>query len=272
MAEKIDRAVGAAVTVEVSGAVATLTLNRPERRNSFSDGLVLDALTAVEQLIETPEVRVLVLTGAGKHFSVGGDLDSFAAGGFSGNDAALETSVRELLRGTQLSVQLRESRLVTIAAVRGACAGAGLSIAAACDLRIASDTAVFRTAFLDAGLSGDFGGTWLLTRLLGEAKAKELFMLNEKLDATEALRIGLVTRVVSDSELLARALILAEQLAAKPPIALRHIKQNLTETTPDFLLANAEEARRNVLSGRTADAVEAATAFLEKRAPVFTGR
>lgn len=261
-----------AVTLEVDGAVATLTFNRPEQRNSLSDALVAQSLDAIEQLIDTPEVRVLVLTGAGTHFSVGGDLDKFSAGEFTSEGMPLEASVRELVGATQLSVQLRESRLLTIAAVRGACAGAGLSIAAACDLRVASDTSVFRTAFLDAGLSGDFGGTWLLTRLLGEAQAKELFLLNEKFDAAEALRIGLVTRVFTDDELMAGALILAEQLAAKPPIALRHVKQNLTDTTPDFSLAIGREAYRNIVSGRTADAVEAATAFLEKRAPVFTGK
>ena len=261
-----------AATIEINGAVATLTLNRPDKRNSFSDDLVSDVRSALEHLTDSTEVRVLVLTGAGAHFSVGGDLDKFSAGGFTKGGAARETSVRELLGATQISVLLRESPLITIAAIRGACAGAGLSIAAACDLRLASDTAVFRTAFLDAGLSGDFGGTWLLTRLLGEAKAKELFFLNEKVGAREALRIGLVTRVVADDELHTEAHVMAEGLAAKPPIALRNVKANLTETTPEFQLAIAREARRNIASGRTSDAIEAASAFLEKRRPVFIGR
>ena len=261
-----------AATIEIAGAVATLTLNRPDKRNSFSDELVSETRSALEHLIESGEVRVLILTGAGAHFSVGGDLDKFSAGGFTKDDASVEASVRELLGATQISVLLRESPLVTIAAVRGGCAGAGLSIAAACDLRVASDTVVFRTAFLDAGLSGDFGGTWLLTRLLGEAKAKELFFLNDKVGASEALRIGLVTQVVPDDELDAAASALAERLAAKPPIALRNVKANLTDTTPEFALAIAREARRNITSGRTHDAVEAASAFLEKRQPVFAGR
>lgn len=215
---------------------------------------------------------MLVLTGAGDHFSVGGDLDSFAAGGFQQADTAAETRARELASAGRLSLLLRESSLITIAAIRGACAGAGLSIAAACDFRVASAGAVFRTAFVDAGLSGDFGGTWLLTRLLGEAKAKELFFMNERVDAAESLRIGLVTRVFPDEETLAGALILAEQLAAKPPVALRALKANLTDTTTDLALALVAEARRNVACGRTDDAIEAATAFLEKRPAVFVGR
>lgn len=262
---------GSAVIVDVDGAVATLTLNRAEKRNSLSDALVADALDAVERLIETPEVRVLVLTGAGDHFSVGGDLDSFAAGGFQQLDTPAEAQSRELASAGRLSLLLRESNLITIAAIKGACAGAGLSIAAACDFRVAAAGAVFRTAFVDAGLSGDFGGPWLLTCLLGEAKAKELFFMNDRVDATEALRIGLVTRVFPDEETLAGALALAGQLAAKPPVALRNLKANLTDTTPSLALALVSEARRNVACGRTDDAIEAATAFLEKRPAVFVG-
>lgn len=261
-----------AVLVEIDGPVATMTLNQPEKRNSFTDRMLFDSLDRIEEIIDNEQVRILVLTGAGRHFSVGGDLDEFAAGEFQPEGVPLETSVARLRRFMQLSHYLRESRLITVAAVNGACAGAGLSVAAACDLRFASERSVFRSAFVDAGLSGDFGGTWSLVRLLGEARAKELYMLNEKVSPEEAQRIGLVSRLFPESDFLAQVQEEARRLASKPPVALSYIKQNLNETSTEFTLALDREARRHVLSGYTEDAIEAASAFLAKREPTFVGR
>ncbi|QPZ39295.1 enoyl-CoA hydratase/isomerase family protein [Paramicrobacterium chengjingii] len=261
-----------AVTVEIDGAVATMTFNQPEKRNSFTDKMLFDSLDRIEALVDDENVRILVLTGAGRYFSVGGDLDEFAAGEFQPADVPIGTSVAKLRRFMQLSQYLRESRLITIAAVNGACAGAGLSVAAACDLRVSSERAVFRAAFLDAGLSGDFGGTWSLSRLLGEAKAKEFYMLNDRVSPQEALRIGLVSRVFPEEGFLDQALSLAHDIASKPPVALDLIKKNLTDTTTEFSVACDREALHHVLSGNTADAIEAAAAFLEKREPQFIGR
>lgn len=260
------------VLVEINGPVATMTFNQPEKRNSFTDLMLFDSLDRIEEIIDDEDVRILVLTGAGRHFSVGGDLDEFAAGEFQPEGVPIETSVAKLRRFMQLSHYLRESRLITIAAVNGACAGAGLSVAAACDLRFASERSVFRSAFVDAGLSGDFGGTWSLVRLLGEARAKELYLLNDRMSPEEAQRIGLVSRVFSESNFLEQVQKEAQLLAAKPPVALSYIKQNLNETTTEFTMALDSEARRHVLSGYTEDAIEAAAAFLEKREPAFVGR
>lgn len=261
-----------AVVVEIDGAVATMTFNQPDKRNSFTDKMLFSALDRIETLIDDESVRILVLTGAGRYFSVGGDLDEFAAGEFQPEGVSIGANVAKLRRFMQLSQYLRESRLITIAAVNGACAGAGLSVAAACDLRVASERSVFRSAFLEAGLSGDFGGTWSLSRLLGEARAKEMYLLNDKVSPEEALRYGLVSRVFPEASFLEDAQALAQSLAQKPPVALRMIKENLTDTTPEFSVACDREAYRHVVSGYTEDAIEAAAAFLEKRAPQFVGR
>jgi 2-(1,2-epoxy-1,2-dihydrophenyl)acetyl-CoA isomerase len=159
-----------------------------------------------------------------------------------------------------------------VAAVNGPCAGAGLSLALACDLRLASATAVFRTAFLGAGLSGDFGGTWSLSRLLGEARAKELYLLDEKVPAAEALRLGLVTRVFGAEEFTASVAGVVDGLAGRAPLALRGIKENLTDAARlSFAEACDREAARHIACSLSADSAEAAAAFLERRGPVFTG-
>ena len=253
-----------------SDGVVTLTLNRPDRLNALSAELLEALLAAVEQAVSDDGVRVLVLTGAGRGFCVGGDLQSFSAG--SAGELPEASRVGQLRRYVRISQLLRESDVVSVAAVNGACAGAGLSLALACDLRLAADTAVFRTAFLTAGLSGDFGGTWTLTRLLGEARAKELYLLNEKVPAVEALRLGLVSRVFPAEEFAVQARSIADGLAAQAPLALRRMKQNLADAgRASFAEACDREAERHIACSLTADATEAATAFLERRPPVFTG-
>jgi 2-(1,2-epoxy-1,2-dihydrophenyl)acetyl-CoA isomerase len=259
------------VLCEVEDRVATVTLNRPERRNAMSPELLAELLASLERVADDDDVRAVVLTGAGDAFCVGGDLQAFARG--DSNGASLDERVAGLRESVRCSELLREMPKPTIAAINGAVAGAGLSLACAADVRIASRSAVFRTAFLSAGLSGDFGGTWTIPRLVGEAKARELYLLNRKLDAEEALRIGLVAELVDADSLTDRIATLARELAAQAPLAVAGIKANLNDS-PDVSFAEQldRESKRHVSLGRSEDSAEAARAFLEKRAPVFHGR
>ncbi len=178
-----------------------------------------------------------------------------------------------MLQLTRASTLLHEMPKVTIAAVNGPCAGAGLSLACAADLRIAAESAVFATAFLRAGQTGDYGGTWLLPRLVGPGKARELFFLGDRIDAEEAVRIGLVNRVVPDEDLLPVAQAVAEQVAAAAPLTLAGLKANLNDADylrlDDLMRAEAVRFTRN---RSTRDSLEAVNAFLDKRAPTFEGR
>ncbi|MFV0435047.1 MAG: enoyl-CoA hydratase/isomerase family protein [Leucobacter sp.] len=259
------------VLLSVSGPVATIRLNRPERRNSFT-GAFMDSLAdAVEAAIEAAGVRVVVLTGGERCFSVGGDLEEFSAGAFAPAHMTVEESAAELRHRARAVELLRASDRVSVAAVSGPCAGAGFSLAAACDLRIASTTAVFRTAFIGAGLASDYGGLWSLTRLVGEARAKELFLLNTKLSAERALDIGLVSAVVDPTGLEQAAAEVAETLAAQAPLALSAIKRLFTAQPGDFSAALDEESLAQKRLAYTSDAREAARSFVERRAPRFGG-
>jgi 2-(1,2-epoxy-1,2-dihydrophenyl)acetyl-CoA isomerase len=259
------------VLYEVADRVATVTLNRPERRNAMSAELLQELLAALERAAADDDVRAVVLTGAGPGFCVGGDLQAFAQGSNGGGD--LEARIAGLRESVRCSELLRGMPKPTIAAVNGAAAGAGLSLACACDLRIAARSAVFRTAFLSAGLSGDFGGTWTIPRLVGEAKGRELYLLNRKLDAAEAHDIGLVAEVVDDEGFAARVREIATELAAQAPLAIASIKANLNDSPNGTFAEHLDrECERHVTLGRSEDSAEAARAFLEKRAPVFHGR
>jgi len=231
------------VRFEVSGPVATITLNRPDRLNAMTEELIGGVLACLEQATADDAIRAVVLTGAGRGFCAGGDLG--AMGEFAGprTEEASRAELRRLHRTTEL---LHEMPKVTIAAVNGPCAGAGLSWACACDLRIAAESAVFRTAFLSAGLTGDFGGTWSLTRLVGAGRARHLFFLNEKLSAASAAAIGLVGEVVPDGALMGRVADIASALAQAPPHVVAGIKQNLNDAQELGLhaLLNAEADRQ----------------------------
>ena len=255
----------------VADRVATVTLNRPERRNAMSPELLRELLAALERAASDHEVRAVILIGAGPSFCVGGDLQSFAQG--DSGEVPLDERIAGLRESVRCSELLREMPKPTIAAVHGAAAGAGLSLACAADVRIAARSTVFRTAFLSAGLSGDFGGTWTLPRLVGEAKARELYLLNRKIDADEAQRIGLVAEVVDDDAFEARVREVALELAAQAPLALARIKVNLADTWRGTFAEHLDrECPRHVGLTRTEDSAEAARAFLEKRQPVFLGR
>lgn len=260
------------VLYETDGAVATVTLNRPERLNAMNRELMGAAVAALERAASDESIRVLILTGAGRGFCAGGDLAGFADGEFK-RPQPIEERIAELRRNMRTSQILRESDLITIAAINGACAGAGFSWACACDLRYAAASAKFNTAFLNAGLSGDFGGTWSLTRIVGNARARELYLLAERFGAEQAERIGLVSKVLADAELMDYVRGVARRLADSAPIALRRIKQNLNDATRlGFAEALDREADRHSRCGMTEDNTEAAKAFLEKRKPVFKGR
>lgn len=263
------------VLIERDGPVATVVLNRPERLNTMSGELLEGVLGALEALADDGEVRAVVLTGTGRAFCAGGDLQGMAAGHAGGLEgpasrAGRVGALRRVMRTSQL---LHEMPKPTIARINGACAGAGLSWACACDLRYCADTAVFNTAFATAGLSGDFGGTWFLPRIVGGAKAAELYLLAEKFDAAEAERIGLVSRSVPAAALDEEVRRVASRLAGLSPLALQAIKANLVDSATATLAGQLDrEAQRHIASGFTEDAREAAAAFLEKRSPVFRGR
>ena len=248
--------------------VATLTLNRPDRLNALSEAMVAALGEALQRLNLDPAVGAIILTGAGRGFCAGGDVKRMTEA-----NQGLEER-HEGLRWRHETVRLlRTIGKIVIAAVNGPVAGAGLGLALACDLRLAARSARFRTAFAAVGFSGDFGGSWSLTRLVGTAKARELYYLNPLIDADEALRLGLVTKVVDDALLLPEAEAMARSLARGPLVAFAHMKRNLhaAETEPLQTVLDME-ALGQARTGMTEDHREAARAFVEKRAPVFHGR
>jgi 2-(1,2-epoxy-1,2-dihydrophenyl)acetyl-CoA isomerase len=266
------------VEYDVADGVATITLNRPESMNTMGGELLPLTNAYLGTAAGDGDVRVVVLTGTGRAFCAGGDLRDMASGnrgapGGSIGPRSVARAIDDLRHHMRSSQLLREMPKVTIAAINGACAGAGFSWACACDLRYAADSAVFNTAFLTAGLSGDFGGTWTLPRIVGAAKARELYLMPQKFDSAEALRIGLVSEVVPQDDFADFVLEKAHRAAAFAPLTAASIKANLNDADHvSFSEALDREADRHIRSGLTEDSREAARAFLEKRAPTFTGR
>lgn len=257
------------VLLDISERVATVTLNRPEKLNALNSEL-MDALPPIiERLADDREVRCVVVTGAGRGFCAGGDI----AGMASGDTVPGENPVAQLRRREEVSRLLHEMPKPTIAGINGPAAGAGLSIALACDIRIAAESARLGTAFARIGFSGDFGGTWMLQRLVGPAKARELYFTGELIDAREAERIGLVNRTVPDDQLAAETRALALRIAQGPPIALARMKQNMNlALTSDYSKLLDAEAEGMIMTAMTEDNREAIRAFLEKRPATFQGR
>jgi 2-(1,2-epoxy-1,2-dihydrophenyl)acetyl-CoA isomerase len=242
--------------------VATISLNRPEARNGITPKMLDELFEAVQDAAADKMLRVLVLRGAGRDFCPGADVKAYAAGAGPSDPKTFT-----------VSVLLHECALLTVAAIKGACAGAGLGWASACDMRLCDTTAKFNTAFLDVGLSGDMGGTWFLPRIVGAAKARELYFLPGKFEAEEAARIGLVNRVVPEAEFEASLAALTTRLANSSPLALKGMKANFVESErmglAEFITA---ETQRHSACGRSEDSREAFRAFVEKRKPVFQGR
>jgi 2-(1,2-epoxy-1,2-dihydrophenyl)acetyl-CoA isomerase len=262
---------------EQRDAIATITLNRPERLNAMSEELMEGAIAGIERAASDDSVRVVILTGTGRGFCAGGDLGVLSERGKAlaagQTRSSQRTRVALLRRSMQSSQLLHEMEKVTIAAINGACAGAGLSWACACDLRFAAQHAKFNVAFRNAGLSGDFGGTWTLPRIVGPAKARELYLLSPRFDAEEAARIGLVSKVLPDDGLMAHVNAVADDLAAAAPIALRLMKRNLVDAMRlSFGEQLDREAERHIAATMTEDHLEAASAYMAKRTPVFKNR
>jgi 2-(1,2-epoxy-1,2-dihydrophenyl)acetyl-CoA isomerase len=259
------------VSTQRAGPCLRITLDQPERRNALTPDLLDALLEAVERIPGDDEIRVVVLTGSHGVFSVGGDLSLRASGqGLITGDPA--ESLARIRRATRIVELLATLPQITVAAINGACAGAGLSLAAACDLRIATARARFNTAFLTAGVSGDFAGIWSLTRVLGPARTRELYLLPGPFDAQRALDVGLVSTVVPDPKFEGGVDELVDSLLGAAPLALRAMKRNLldAERKPlgEYLDA---EGRRYLETGTTQDSIEAANAYLQKRPPVFHG-
>jgi 2-(1,2-epoxy-1,2-dihydrophenyl)acetyl-CoA isomerase len=254
----------------IEDGVATLTFNRPDRMNALSTPRMDGLLEGLPRLAGDPTVRVVVLTGAGRAFCAGGDVKSMAEGGEERSAAEATARLRSRMEVSRI---LHELPKPTIAMVNGAAAGAGLAFALACDLRIAGASARLVTAFVRVGFSGDFGGSYFLTRLAGTAKARELYFTGRPVDADEAFSLGLVNRVVPDDQLPDATMELARSLAQGPQIALALMKRNLNCAESGGLAELLDmEAAHQVQTGRTEDHREAAKAFVEKRAPVFVGR
>lgn len=254
-----------AVLVERRGHIAIVRLNREESRNALQPAIKAGLQTHIPALMADPAVRALVLTGTGKAFCAGGDIRDMQERGGPAIRARLQ-------RSHSWAERLLAGEKPVIAAVNGAAAGAGLSLALACDLRIAVRSAKITTAFAKVALSGDFGGTYFLTRLVGSAKARELYFTSPVLTADDALRLGLVNEVVDDAEFAEAARAYALKLAHGPRVTLGYIKHNINMAETASLEACFDnEAINHVRSGGTADHREAAAAFVEKRQPVFRG-
>jgi 2-(1,2-epoxy-1,2-dihydrophenyl)acetyl-CoA isomerase len=256
--------------VDVRDGVAVLTMNRPDRLNALSPAMIEAAIATLERSAEDPAIGCLVLTGAGRGFCAGGDVTAMNSGAIG--DLTLEQQVDRQRAIHRFAGLLHAMPKVSIAAINGACAGAGMGLALACDLRLAADNAKFTTAFAKVGFSGDFGITWPLVRTLGEARAKELLLLSDVLTAQQALDLGLLNRMLPAGELMKAAVEFAARIAKGPLVAYRYMKENVhaasTESYQSLLDREAFTQRR---TGGTVDHREGVAAFLEKRAPKFIG-
>jgi len=256
---------------DVEDGIATLTLNRPERLNALGDTLRDDLHDAVTCAAEDSDVRVLILTGAGKGFCAGGDVKAMNENKERGASRPLMEKVAPGRDRTVLA--LRDAPKPVIAAVNGAAAGAGMNLALACDIRLASAAAKFAQAFVKRGLHPDWGGTYFLPRVVGAAKACELIFTGEIIDAQEALRLGIVSAVHAPDALMPAARALARKIADGPPIAIRLAKRAIYHSLEcDLRQALEFETYAQNICFETEDAGEGISAFVQKRPPAFRGR
>jgi enoyl-CoA hydratase/carnithine racemase len=255
---------------EIRDGVALITLNRPEARNSLSDQLTPALRRMIRRCGDDSNVGALLITGAGAAFCAGGDVK-----GMGSNAAKPEAPINERIVDLRIKQRTLTGTLVglrkpTIAALPGPAAGAGLALALACDIRIAAESAVMTTGYARIGLTGDYGIAWLLTRLVGTSRARELMFLSELIHSRRCETLGLVNRVVADAELRDVAFALARSLAEGPLQAYAGMKDNLDHAlTADLLDSMDQEAEYMVRSSRTTDHKEAVRAFIDKRKPVF---
>ncbi len=261
----------------IEGGIATLTMNRPEARNALSAQMFDGLSEALPRLAKDASVRLVVLTGTGAAFCAGGDVKGFArhaaAATAATAAASFDDKVTDLRDRMEVARWLHEMPKPTLAVIPGPAAGAGLSLALACDMRIAADNAKLTTAFSRIGLSGDFGGSYFLNHLVGAAKARELYFTGQVVSGDEAARIGLVNRVVPAAQLADAARAWAGELAALPTVAVGYMKRNLNTGLRGSLAEVLDaEAIHMIRTFETSDHKGAAVAFVEKRAPRFEGR
>jgi 2-(1,2-epoxy-1,2-dihydrophenyl)acetyl-CoA isomerase len=250
---------------EAKDGIGTLTLNRPDRLNAMTNRMVRETTAALREIARDASVRVLVLTGAGRGFCPGADLKHFTSGESQADEAIGESDF-------EAALLLHEMPQLTIAAINGACAGAGFGWACACDFRFAAESATLNSAFLRVASAGDMAGPWTLPRIVGGAKARELYFFPNKFGAAEALRIGLVSRVFTDAAFRSEIAAIAHELASASPAALRGMKANFVDAEKlglaDYLRL---ESRRHQIVMAGPDSKEAFRAFLEKRPARFGG-
>ncbi len=260
------------------GNVGVITFNRPKRRNALSNAMYHGFRQVIPMFATDPAIRVVLITGEGGAFCAGGDVKGMNEANQSGQardgqPTAYDDRVAYLrLRQRWVSAAIHELPKPTIAALPGAAAGAGLSIALSADVRLAAERAILVTAFANVGASGDFGGSWFLTQLVGPAKAKELYYTSPRLSAAEAADLGLVNKVLPNDGFAAAALHYCHEIASNAPIAMRYMKENINSaTSADLVTALDAEATNMVRTMSSADHREAAAAFVEKRSPRFSG-
>lgn len=251
--------------IDRTDGILTVTMNRPERRNAISEVMFRELLAVFTEAEQDPRVRVLVLTGAGESFCSGADL---------GDEPTDDRNGLARMRRLHLvALALHDLSKPTVARINGIAAGAGLNLALGCDLTIASSEARFSEIFAQRALSLDFGGAWLLPRLIGLHRAKELALFGDIVDAVEGERIGLVNRVVAPDELDAVVAEWAGRLAAGPPIALAQTKRMLNEANESSFAQSLEaESTAQALNFTTADTIESMRAFFAKETPTYEGR
>lgn len=260
---------------ELDDGVGVITLNRPERRNALSDEMLQSLGRVLAEFDAASDVRSVVVTGAGGAFCSGGDVKGMAErnAGSGPRPSIDEVIARQRLNQRATSGKLWSMPKPTIACIPGPAAGAGLSLALACDLRYAASGAVLTTAFARVGFAGDYGGTWFLPHLVGSAKAKELYYFSERIDAEQARALGIVNDVLGADGFEAEVMRRAKRLAAGPRVAYRYMKENLERAVHGELGECLDmEAAHHLRTGLTDDHREAAKAFVEKREPVFRGR
>jgi len=254
--------------------VAVLTLNRPQARNALSEEMSPALRRMLALLADDDDVGCLVLTGAGSAFCAGGDVKGMADKGVGAQQLSFDERVAALReRQNALSGALYAFPRPVIAALPGPAAGAGFAIALACDMRFAAHSAFVTTAYAGIGLSGDYGVSWFLTRLLGSARASELLFVPERIDAQTCERLGIVNRVVADETLQDEVMALAKRIARGPRVAISYLKEHVQRAQNEDLAACMDaEAERLIRCSETSDFREATRAFVEKRSPRFTGR
>jgi 2-(1,2-epoxy-1,2-dihydrophenyl)acetyl-CoA isomerase len=260
----------------IDEGVLTLTLNRPEARNAMSGEMTAALAQQLADAELNTKVRCVVLTGAGKGFCAGGDVKGMAA---SGDGTVGDNTIDGAIHRQRVNQRATAGKLYsmpkpTIAALPGAAAGAGLSLALACDMRVMASNAIMTTAFARVGFSGDYGGTFFMSQLIGTAKARQLYFMSERVSAQEALSLGLTNWVCESDELATKTQEIAAQLAVGPAVAYRYMKENFARamSSGDVDDCLDLEATHHVHCGQTQDHKNATKAFVEKREPTFIGR